>query len=322
VRENSQPCPVDANESEPDYGCTRLKLDIAGGFLRFTVHCVNCHGDDHRSCYRCGVCILAMRKVPGWRYWKPNTNRWYCSTTCRVNAWKARQATVTDNGLAPVRTTVTRNATADPVDAEVRRGFGDTRAGRCRYEAWKSRVAWGDNALSGPVPRTDDEWATYLNRSIIIGSIDAAEFCANCERDIEPDEFVERRELGYSSWRRGSPPTHGGVLCEDCSTADPLHRRDCEGCGRPTVDRSRHRWVYDPGIGPNRRTFCSRRCKDAHYRHRRQHRLAEERAQAGPHRCADCDEIMDGQRSDARYCSSACRQRAYRARRRDEPDDA
>lgn len=34
--------------------------------------------------------------------------------------------------------------------------------------------------------------------------------------------------------------------------------------------------------------------------------------------CEGCHEPLIGQRSDSRYCSGACRQRAYRERRRDE----
>jgi len=71
----------------------------------------------------------------------------------------------------------------------------------------------------------------------------------------------------------------------------------CDYCGRPFLGELARRW-------------CSAACGEAGRAARRDRR----RPPLPERRCDDCGELLAGGRSDARYCSSACRQRAYRRR--------
>jgi hypothetical protein len=78
----------------------------------------------------------------------------------------------------------------------------------------------------------------------------------------------------------------------------------CEGCGR-TVYRRLDRRYY-------RRTFCCKQCE-------RQVRAAEARRYRAEVRgatriCQACGETFEPTRSDAKFCTIACKQKAYRRR--------
>jgi hypothetical protein len=122
--------------------------------------------------------------------------------------------------------------------------------------------------------------------------------CGGCERDLAVDEPVWR-----VWWNRRGLRS----ICQACRRCYGWGRRyvwssgPCEGCGR-IVNEARWR--------PRR--FCSRICEDGYYAEQRRARRAEARA---GRRCDVCAELLDAGRADARYCSSACRQKAYRRRR-------
>jgi predicted nucleic acid-binding Zn ribbon protein len=71
----------------------------------------------------------------------------------------------------------------------------------------------------------------------------------------------------------------------------------CALCGRPFM-----------AIGIRRRDYCSDECVAAARNTRR-------RGLAMTERCAQCAAALPPARADARFCSNACRQRAYRRRR-------
>jgi hypothetical protein len=73
----------------------------------------------------------------------------------------------------------------------------------------------------------------------------------------------------------------------------------CEGCGRKVIEPSRWTW------GGRRIVACSERCRE------RARRL---RPQPAARKCDSCGKSFKPSRVDARYCSSACRQKAYRRR--------
>jgi len=75
----------------------------------------------------------------------------------------------------------------------------------------------------------------------------------------------------------------------------------CRGCGR-TV----HSWRRMRGIPVHVTRYCSKLCLCRAQADRR-------RKDAQPQRCA-CGEMFTPTRSDARHCSNACRQAAYRKR--------
>jgi len=101
-----------------------------------------------------------------------------------------------------------------------------------------------------------------------------------------------------------------------------LERQPCEGCGRgvfnhialrPGYRRLSRGW-YATGhyAEPALRVFCSDRCARTTFNAESK----AKRADRDPVDCPACGERVDSRRRDSRYCSSACRQRAYRARAR------
>lgn len=153
-------------------------------------------------------------------------------------------------------------------------------------------------------------------------------WCWCCERLIPRTEPVYRCR---TCTRGGGAHHHGAQLCADCwakpaeerrstqldffgglhtyictqllspwSDETRAHPQPCDGCGRPVVT----------GYNDYRRwTVCSEPCRVAA---RREHQRAE-RVDA-PDRCVGCGAPMPGGRRGRRWCSPACKQRAYRER--------
>jgi hypothetical protein len=145
--------------------------------------------------------------------------------------------------------------------------------------------------------------------------------CGACGRDLADDEpvFIGRRP------RRYREPDH---RCRDCAPkwlrdiepgvryeypwreesgipADVYCNLPCDECSRPVIFRTtggRYRL--------SRRVFCSRQCSSAYYNQLRNERNARAREKV----CESCGEAFTATRRDARTCSAACRQRAYRKR--------
>ncbi|CAN5766886.1 hypothetical protein BH24CHL8_BH24CHL8_11760 [soil metagenome] len=122
-----------------------------------------------------------------------------------------------------------------------------------------------------------------------------ADFCGRCLRPLGEQDMIVR------SWTR--------VSCSDCvRVADlntwgwPPHVPSdyymcgaCGACGRAVCLQGGRRPVT---------LFCSERCAGRIYRMHRRRPIA----------CGQCG-MAATRRSDARYCSDACRQRAYRRRK-------
>lgn len=132
-----------------------------------------------------------------------------------------------------------------------------------------------------------------------------ARICGRCGVDLAPGAPVYRQQLDVD-WTS---------VCEGCRWDWPHWRGPfpCRGCERPVFvypQRVRYKWSPEGKWEPS--ASCSRRCtQDAAYRRQKLRRATERE----PIECATCHERMDPLRRDARYCSNACRQRAYRARR-------
>jgi hypothetical protein len=137
--------------------------------------------------------------------------------------------------------------------------------------------------------------------------------CERCEAEIGPDKPLWR------VWNRVPTVPYRGrwcllTYCAPCGsewqerlTFDRRYLLEsvCEECGRPVVFGL---------VLPHRRFFCSRSCANKHYARPHNARRAEQRAaQRANSTCAQCGHAFNPSRSDARYCSPACRQTAYRA---------
>jgi hypothetical protein len=85
----------------------------------------------------------------------------------------------------------------------------------------------------------------------------------------------------------------------DYTSTQKRYERECNGCGEP---------ILNPSEGVFAWQVCSKRCYQRALRKR--HRREKWR------NCKTCKRHFVPSRNDARFCSNACRQWAYRARRR------
>jgi hypothetical protein len=129
--------------------------------------------------------------------------------------------------------------------------------------------------------------------------------CAKCGNTLPVDTPVWRQHL-----RPHGRGVFGGArcvvapVCERCRSDEKEFRgpRPCENCGRAVhQEYSRHRY---------RRTFCCQLCERAV----RVAAAKQERSDARSPRQCECGETFEPTRADAQFCSSRCRQRAYRKR--------
>ncbi len=122
-------------------------------------------------------------------------------------------------------------------------------------------------------------------------------WCARCGKDLGPAEQVVVMQI--EPW--GMAPR-----CVDCAGScehwqSPDRKGDCGGCGRLVVLRNPWAWHRT-------HIYCCARCRDLVYRKLRQ-------PTRKPVTCAGCGVEWTPSRADARFCSSACRQRDYRVRK-------
>ena len=126
---------------------------------------------------------------------------------------------------------------------------------------------------------------------------DASVTCARCGADVGPDALY-RLGQGY----------HAQLYCAACAGAQapwPDWRPRstvCRSCGRRLYYWGSELWPHH---------YCTESCERAA---RRERRRRPRRVSEGA--CARCGTRFKATRVDARYCSPACRQKAYRQRQR------
>ena len=131
--------------------------------------------------------------------------------------------------------------------------------------------------------------------------------CAICKRELSKDEPVYRVIIRWGGSRIVS-------ACAGCrnvvgSPVVGLRPSRVTVCGRPVfVNRQRSPLYF----------VCGDKCRIAIYNTNARKKLKARKqylTQMIPKkRCAVCDEQFTPKRSDAMYCSSACKQGAYRSR--------
>jgi hypothetical protein len=131
--------------------------------------------------------------------------------------------------------------------------------------------------------------------------------CAKCGRKLAPDEPVWRSRLDLGRSAFGGRHIRVAPVCAGCKSIWELFNdpEPCQGCGRPV--HYRYEFIS------RRLTFCCERC-----RQRAQQgamRDARRAARAG-RTCDQCGKVFEPTRTDARFCSVACKQKAYRDRHR------
>jgi hypothetical protein len=134
----------------------------------------------------------------------------------------------------------------------------------------------------------------------------AAGCCGRCGGVIAPGAPVWIGAVSCRGYYQQDYVTLEAPLCENCRdyrTWRPTRYfppRPCENCKRPVHLRQTRRV---------RRVVCSDGCRKALYR-AQYFRRKGSRAR----RCDVCGEVFTQTRSDAKTCSPACRQKAYRRR--------
>ncbi len=143
-----------------------------------------------------------------------------------------------------------------------------------------------------------------------------AEVCGQCYRPLGPAETVYVDSDVYVGIARlvGRPRYERTSKCEECAPAymrepdawRPRFRKSpCNWCERSVVYKASSRDYY------GRHVFCCERCQWSHYNGARNQRNARAREKV----CEVCGEPFTASRRDARTCSPACKQRAYRLRK-------
>jgi hypothetical protein len=315
--------PVTSNADED--GCTRCdRLDRAGlesnrynGLNR--PHCRTCHSDRHYACVQCRQCLPNGHRL----------DRRYCSSTCRQKVflyWRSPE------GLAQIASEQARRETPEMRElAEAIRALGAALGGTKNdlHEAARERAetcgrCGTDISTSGIVWR--------LAHGLLEIEVFPVCFACRCESWIGKHLAKHCDDCGpEGSWAevRWSCPNaysrqHPDIYCDGCHPKMWHDPTPCEGdCGRLVANHRQVRPAFRRGPhggygGKNQydgshlppRVFCSRRCRQVIAARERQ----ENRVEVDPIICPECGERVDARRRDARYCSAACRQRAYRAR--------
>jgi len=307
-----------------------------------TPHCLACHGDGHRECEVCGKCMRpADRVFEGdfrGRYTVPirlrgkpaRLDRIYCSSTCRGRAHKQRERQRLERQLWE----------AEHPDEAAKE--------KAEYQAWLAGLKQIANATVSPGEREHEQRRrTFQGRAERCAGIDwdaETKTVHDCEHVFAAGDVIYRRREG------GPLVVEDPVLpyCAEhrCAQSDGSHNRDapegrhyancscddshwttpgpCLGCGRlvahPRNARWRRRsrdWEHhgDPGLPAVPRVFCSTDCKRRVLSVEARGRRLAAAAERGKLRCVVCEREFEATRHDARYCSSGCRQRAYRKRK-------
>jgi hypothetical protein len=173
-----------------------------------------------------------------------------------------------------------------------------------------ARAVLGDSTL-------DDE--ERRSRRIIREAAKEGRTCAKCGQKLKPGAPVWRQRIGlghgfFGGWRIAVAP-----ICKKCHAKEEKFDREyglrtryedakpCEGCGRPVHYKMDH--IY------RQHSFCSEVCQSKVLSATATAAARQQRAEArGTRTCENCDKIFTPTRTDVRFCSAACKQRAYRRR--------
>ena len=127
--------------------------------------------------------------------------------------------------------------------------------------------------------------------------------CPSCRRDLADDAPIHRVSL---SWQQ----TYSVIryVCGDCAShlgkwhkwQQPMR---CEGCNRPVV--------HDTNRRPPLHVICGEPCSRAV-----RAAVARDRRRPEVRMCRTCGKPFASRHANARTCSQACRQRAYRLRKK------
>lgn len=136
--------------------------------------------------------------------------------------------------------------------------------------------------------------------------------CAQCGRKLAPDAPVWRTRVRLDPallTAKGAARITLAPVCERCKPRWGLLFEPAQPCvtrGRPVHNEEKpnplaRKWI----------AICCEACTPAARATAARQRRSDER---GTRLCETCGEVFEPARNDARFCSSPCRQRAYRKR--------
>ena len=175
-------------------------------------------------------------------------------------------------------------------------------------EAILARIA---AVFGGPLSAEEREYRAALSEAKICG-------CCGKEIATHREVFLGRRTHRcpppIGRWGHGSAIVPFGACCIP-SLNGFIELGPCGGCGRHVWLRASRAGIRHGFYQSRRRyAYCSERCKQAVYAAEGKAKRTRRRA-ARKSQCVACGKEFSLGRSDARTCSSACRQRAYRQRK-------
>lgn len=151
--------------------------------------------------------------------------------------------------------------------------------------------------------------------------------CFDCRVPLPERVYRAHRDRVFVVWKYSEIGVVGDARVALCERCIPHSRaaavidwewiaKDygrCEYCAREVFEVIEHSDGRAYGRVPHpRHITCSERCRDRLRSARRAAAAAEERA---GRTCEACGDPFTPRRADARYCSNACRQDAYRQRK-------
>lgn len=148
-------------------------------------------------------------------------------------------------------------------------------------------------------PRSLSWWSTQMfdrQKALEEGRqlLERSKTCSRCGRALRAGEPV---------WRNGGRmPTCKG--CMRWNRFAIYSTGPCDTCGRTVHFMQGREW--------RRHYFCSQGCKLLYQHAKARQRRAE--ARGATQVCVGCGEHFEPTRADSRFCSGACRQKAYRQR--------
>jgi len=198
---------------------------------------------------------------------------------------------------------------------------------RTLHHSTEHRAHFPENALRAAAAVTDNRWDNLPHQTSVtrldvrnantgVSGQSAPSNIRNAARLQELQATLGHRRSGsfsQAAWdasccaqcgntiEAGAPLTlvRRVVHCDACAPELNYRHAVCTACLRPLR-------LYSYGF---RKTWCCERCTQVYY-NRRRPKIA-----ASPIACFACGRVFAAPRSDAKFCSDACRQRAYRARK-------
>ena len=146
--------------------------------------------------------------------------------------------------------------------------------------------------------------------SVALEAYTHADYCGKCFKVIH---HVDPVAIDRVTTTMGGSPAWGHcmtVICLECLALKNTIVRPCVVCGRDIHYRKSYEGLrrYHTGI-----ELCSLKCK---WTHRNQQTAKKRLKKSKPAVICDCCGVSFIQtRTDSRYCSNKCRQKAYRQRR-------